>query len=111
MALLTAVINTSSNAAAPGVQLVAASTGKRVRLTSCLLIANGTVNVTWYGSGGVALSGPLPLAANIGFTLPVGPQLPHGQAGYLETLYGEGLYLFLGATVQVSGMLTYVLTL
>jgi hypothetical protein len=84
--------------------IVAATTGKKIRVYQLLLMANGTVNATFQSAaGGTSLSGPMPLAINTGFASGWCP------VGHLETAAGELLNLSLSAPVQVSGWLVYAL--
>lgn len=84
--------------------IVAAVSGKKIRVLSLFLVAAGTVNVRFEnGAGGTALTGQMNLIANTGFVL---PHNPHGwfQAGTDNTL----LNLELSAAVSVDGALTYI---
>jgi hypothetical protein len=83
--------------------LVAAVTGKRIRVVALMLVAGGTVNVRFEsGADGTALSGQIQLVAQAGFALPFNP------AGWLQTAVGALLNLELSAAVSVDGMLVYV---
>ena len=92
------------NAASSGNNtLVAAVTGKKIRVTSLMLISAGTVNVRFESAAdGTALSGEMPLIANVGFVLP-----PHPK-GWAETAVGALLNMELSAAISVDGLLTYV---
>jgi hypothetical protein len=82
--------------------LKTAVVGKKIRVTSGLLIAAAAVDVRFEsGAGGTALSGVMSLAANAGFVLPYNP------VGWFETAANTLLNLELGAAVQVSGHFTY----
>lgn len=83
--------------------VIAAVTGKKLRVVSCLLMAAGTVNVRFEsGAGGTALTGQMNLVANTGFSLPFNP------VGWFETGEGALLNLELSAAISVDGCLTYV---
>jgi hypothetical protein len=84
--------------------LVAAVTGKRIRVTALLLVSAGTVNATFQsGAGGTALTGAMPLVANAQINV---PGIPHGM---FETAVGALLNLNLSAAIAVRGFLKYVL--
>lgn len=81
-------------------QLVAGISGKRIRLVSCLLVADGTVAVK-FRSASTDLSGAMSLVANSGFVA------PEAVVGWVVAAQGEELNLNLSDAVQVSGMLVY----
>ena len=82
--------------------VVAAVTGKRIRVVSLFLIAAGAVNVRFEsGAGGDALTGVMSIAANGGLALNA------NYDGWFQTNGGEALNMELGGAVQVSGALTY----
>jgi hypothetical protein len=82
--------------------LVAAVTGKKIRVLNYVLIAGGTVTATFQsGAGGTALTGAMPFVANGG----VAPGLD--ETGHFETAAGSLLNLSLNGAVQVSGHLKY----
>jgi hypothetical protein len=83
--------------------LVAAVSGKKLRVLSCFLLAAAAVNVRFEsGASGTARTGQMNLAANGGFVL------PHNPAGWFETVAGELLNLELSGAVSVDGCLIYV---
>lgn len=84
--------------------IVAATTGKKIRVLSLFLVAAGTV-VTRFesGAGGTALTGQMTLAVNSGYALPFSP------VGWFETASGSLLNLELDAAVSVDGCLVYQL--
>ncbi len=83
--------------------LVAAVTGKKIRVLSLMLVASGSVNVRFEsGASGTALSGQMQLTTQDGFTLPFNP------IGWFETAITTLLNMELSAAVSVDGMLTYV---
>lgn len=105
-----APINASANG--DNVIVAAPAAGLKIRVISYMLIANGTVNATWYSdlqATGTALSGALPLAAQAGASCAPGPITPAGQSAWLEAAAAKALNLFLSAGVQVSGHLSYKL--
>ncbi len=83
--------------------LVAAVTGKKIRVTSFYLVAVTAVTVAFESSTTSALTGIMSLGATgvlqAGFN-------PHG---HFETVAAELLNMTLGGAVQVSGWLTYQL--
>ena len=96
-----------SASAAGDNEIVAAVTGKSICVLAMLLMAGDTVTATVYSdnqSGGTALTGPMPLAANGGFVLPA-PADP--SACWFKTAAGKKLNLYLSAAKQVSGTVVY----
>lgn len=83
--------------------LVAAVTGKKVRVLSVFMVAASAVNVRFEsGASGTALTGQMNLAANGGFVL------PHNPHGWFETADATLLNLELSGAVSVDGSLTYI---
>lgn len=84
--------------------LVAAVTGKRIRVLSLFMIASGGANTTRFESGasGTALSGLMDLIADGQLVL------PHNPAGWFQTAVAALLNLELSAATLVAGALTYV---
>lgn len=83
--------------------LVAAVTGKRIRVIFMDLLASDAVNARFESAaGGTALTGLHYLAANGGWVWPYNP------AGWIETLAGQLLNLELSGAVAVGGVLGYV---
>lgn len=113
-ALMTNVIHDSTTALTPKFAaisaassgdntLVAAVSGKKIRVIQVQVIADSAVSVRFKdGAGGTALTGVMSLAANGGFSAPFTP------VGHFETTAATLLNLELSAAVQVSGWLTYV---
>lgn len=85
--------------------LVAAVTGKKIKVLSLVLVAAGDVDVRLESAaGGTALTGVIELAAaGNGFVLP--QAFPGYQ--WVETAAGELLNLELSGAVQVSGLIVY----
>ncbi len=84
--------------------IVAAVTGKRIRVVSLCLISTGTVNVRFEsGASGTALTGQMNLVANAGFVL------NENHSGWFQTAAGSLLNLELSGATSVDGMLTYIL--
>ena len=82
--------------------LLAAVTGKRIRVHSLFAVSAGTVTVRFESAaGGTALTGQMTMAANTGFVL------PHNPAGWFETAAGELLNMELSGAVSVDGSFTY----
>ncbi len=96
----------------PSVFGVAGSSVERVRLTALAITANTTVTVQFQSStGNTALSGAMTLVAGVPLVLPASPHSPgSGQRpGYLQTAYGDGLQITLGAAnCAVNGFANYV---
>lgn len=82
--------------------VVAAVSGKKIRVVSMFLVCAGAVNVRFESAAdGTALTGVMSFAANGGISL------TQNDAGWFETTAGELLNMELGGAVQVSGGLTY----
>lgn len=83
--------------------IVAAVTGKKIRVLAVFLVAAAAVTIRFEsGAGGTALTGQMVLAANGGFTLPFNPE------GWFETAAAALLNLELSAAASVDGALAYV---
>lgn len=83
--------------------LVAAVTGRKVRVLAAVLVAAGTVSPKFQsGAGGTDLTGAMPMVANGALVLPFNPE------GWFETAAGALLNLALTAGVAVTGLLVYV---
>lgn len=84
--------------------VIAAVSGKKIRVHSLFLVTAGAVNVTFETStGGPALTGAMNFAANGGIVL------PHNPTGWFETDSGELLNFILSGATSVAGGLTYTL--
>jgi hypothetical protein len=81
--------------------IVAAVTGKKLRVVAYVLVANAAVNAKWR-SGTTDKSGLLYLAANGGAASGYSP------VGHFETASGEALNLHLSGAVAVGGHVVYV---
>lgn len=82
--------------------LVAAVTGKKIRVLAFAMVSGGIVTATFQtAAGGTALTGAIPMAANTQVTAPYSPD------GHFETAASALLNLSLGGAVQVSGWLVY----
>jgi hypothetical protein len=97
------VSSVAINTASSGDQTIIAapSTGK-LRILGYVIVAGGTVSVTWK-DGTTALAGPIPLVANSGVVAPVGPD----SNGWFTLSVGGALVLSLSGSVQVSGHVKY----
>ena len=84
--------------------LVAAVTGKKIRVVSLVLVASGGANSVRLESdaGGTALTGVMDIIDNGQLVLPYHP------AGWCETVAAELLNLELSAATAVGGVLGYV---
>lgn len=81
--------------------LVAAVTGKKIRVISMVAIPTAAVGFRLESAaGGTALTGVIELTAT-------GIVLPHNPSGWLETVAAQLLNMELDAATQVSGMLSY----
>ena len=84
--------------------IVAAVTGKRIIVMSCVLVAAGAVNARFEsGAGGTALTGVMNLTTNSGFTA------NFNECGWFATAAGSLLNLELSAAISVDGFMTYIL--
>ena len=92
-----AKINTSSS----GATLVAAVTGKRIRVLNYAIVADAAVEVN-FESDTTDISGPMSLPANGGVSANGWP------AGVFETAAGAALKITLSGAVEVNGHLAYV---
>jgi len=96
------VIDTNSSG---DTTLIAAESGKKLRVLDYLIVASGDVDATFQseaGSGATDLTGPLDLTTNSGAAAGFNP------FGHFETVAGEKLNLNLSGAVQVSGHLTAI---
>lgn len=82
--------------------LVAAVTGKKLRVLAFFLVAAGAVTVRFEsGAGGAALTGQMVLAANGVLSVPFNPE------GWFETAAATLLNLELSAATSVDGAVVY----
>lgn len=95
-----ATIATSSSGATA---IVAAVTGKKIKVIGVWLSSNGTVNVKWQ-SASTDITGLAYLLQGNGYVLPTGSP---GVAHWFETASGEALNINLSATVAVGGSIVY----
>lgn len=84
--------------------LVAAVTGKKIRVLGCFAIMTGTAVTIRFesGAGGTALTGQMTPTQGGGFVLPFSP------VGWFETAAGSLLNLELGGAQSVDGSLVYI---
>ena len=91
--------------------LVAAVTGKKIRVIAFLLSFAGTVNAKFQSNQSSDLTGLIYGVANVQAPSPAIPALPSGiPIGQFETNVGESLSLNLSAGVAVGGYVVYDLT-
>lgn len=84
--------------------ILAAQTNLKIRVLMIIMMSAGTVNATVQsGASGTALTGAMPLIANVGFSS------GYSTAGHFETDYTTLLNLSLDAAIQVSGWVVYQL--
>lgn len=85
-------------------EIVAAVTGKRIRVLSYTIVAAAAVTVRFEsGAGGTALTGQMSFAANGGASTAFNP------LGLFETAQGAALNMELGGANSVDGHLRYAL--
>ena len=83
--------------------LVAAVTGKKIRVLNYTLVTSAAVNVRFEsGAGGTALTGVMEFDANSGASVDC------GHTGCFQTAAGALLNLELSGAVSVDGHLTYI---
>lgn len=84
--------------------LVAAQTGKKIKVINLALIANAAVNVKFQSHvTPTDITGLFYLAANGGFVL------PYSDVGWFATIAGEALDINLSGSIAVGGVLHYIL--
>lgn len=88
--------------------IVAAASGRKIRVIAYTAIASGDVSIRWK-SASTSLSGAMAVAANGGAAPSGAGESPSGYIGLMETAPGEALILNLSAAIQVSGHITYQL--
>lgn len=88
--------------------VVAAITGKKIRVLSYTIVAAGAVTAIWK-SGTTALSGAMSMITGVPIHSSVQPNSLGDYVPVLQTAAGEALVVTLSSGVQVSGHLTYVL--
>lgn len=82
--------------------LVAAVSGKKIRVLACVLMSAGTVTATFKSAnGGTSISGAYPFIAQAGLVM------PFSEGGWMETVAGQLLNLSLNGAVAVTGNLVY----
>ncbi len=105
--MLSAKISASSNG---DNTLVAAVTGKKIRIVSFCLSFSGAVNAKFQsGAGGTDLTGLLYGAAGVVVSPAPLPVQPGGQQGLFETATSALLNLNLSAGIAVGGWVDYEL--
>lgn len=82
--------------------LVAAVTGKKIKVTGMFLIAAGAVSVKFKG-GATDLTGAMAVAANGGFSV-----MSNADNPIFETAAGAALNINLSGAVAVAGAITYI---
>lgn len=95
-----AVIATSSSG---NTEIVAATTGKKIRVLAYNYVANGTANIKWHSGTSTVIGGLGYWVVNTGKVVPFCP------VGWFETAAGEALNINLSQAVGVGGELAYVL--
>lgn len=95
-----AVISASSSGANA---IVAAVTGKKIKVLGCYIVASNSVNVK-FQSASTDITGLAYLTTNSGFVLP-SPTV--AQNHWFETAAGEALNLNLSGNVAVGGAIIY----
>ncbi len=96
-----AVVNFATAALQP---LVAADANNKIKVTAFFLVAAGAVVVT-FQSGANPITGPMNMIAGTPLSMDTGDEFGH----LFETALNQALNLNMGAAVQVSGFIAYVL--
>lgn len=92
-----------SASASGATTVVAAVTGKKIRLLGFFLVTSAASSIAFRsGTTITQKTGDMPFAANGGISVPFSP------AGYFETVAGEALQINLSATASVGGMAVYI---
>lgn len=94
-----AVVNTSTAASN---EIVAAVSGKKLRILGLVLLSAGAVDITIEDEDGTDLIGLLPVAAADSALV-----LPVCELGYQETPAGKALHMLLSGAVQTGGSVVY----
>jgi hypothetical protein len=85
--------------------LVAAVTGKKIRVLNYVMVSGGTVTTRFEsGAGGTALSGQMTMFLTVSNPM----SISCGSVGCFETAAGELLNLELSAAQSVDGHLAYI---
>lgn len=98
------VIASAFTGGTTGGEIVAAVTGKKLRLISMMLLTDTAGNVTVRDNTGTPIKfvGPAPVAANGGFVL------PHSPEGWGDTGSGKNINVLLGTSCTTfGGVVTY----
>lgn len=82
-------------------EVVAAVTGKKIRILSYAFVSSGTVNAKWQSASN-DISGLMYFIANTGISAGYNPK------GHFQTAAGEALNLNLSGSVAVGGHITYI---
>ena len=83
-------------------EIVAAVTGKRIRVLSYNYVCNGTVNVAWRSGATTVIGGLGYFVAN------TGKVCPKNEDGWFQTAVGEALNVNLSGAVAIGGEGTYL---
>jgi hypothetical protein len=83
--------------------IVTGSVNKWINLLSASIIVANTVSIKWQSS-----TGPIDISGLQSISPTGGYILPFNAGGWTQTNLGDSLVLFLSASVQVGGMISYV---
>lgn len=83
-------------------EIVAAVTGKRIRVLSYNYVCHGTVKPAWRSGATTVIGG------RGSFVDGTGKVCPKNEDGWLQTAVGEALNLNLSAAIEVGGEGTYL---
>jgi hypothetical protein len=95
-------IDTISDGVSGQNTLIAAVTGKRLKVYALVLISEGTVGVEFRDGASTALTGRMNFQAREGLTIAVAP-----PAFLLQTTAGNAFTMNLDAAVQIDGWFAY----
>lgn len=84
-------------------ELVAAVTGKKIRVLDIVVVSAGSMTIRFEsGAGGTALTGQMTVSAGSGFAPSFNP------VGHFETASGDALNMELSGATSADGWLVYV---
>ncbi|VTS03300.1 hypothetical protein [Tuwongella immobilis] len=96
----------SCSASGDNVVVASPGPGRSIRVLGYVLVAGGSVIVTWK-RGSTPLSGGMSLIAGGPVSAPIAPVMAGGIPAQFETAAGEALVLHLASAVAVGGHILY----
>lgn len=95
-------VETINDSASGDNTIVAAVTGKKIKVYAICIVSSGTVAVKFKDGAGTDITGPMALTAQVGFSFAVAP-----PAFLLSTSAGNAFIMNLGSAVEVDGWIAY----